>query len=251
MKINHLQKIFANHIYKKTNQDIFTIFAHSKDEIKSRLEIYRNNVFGNYINVVESIFIKTKQHLGDELFYQFTNSYLKKYKSLSGNLDEYGQNFPNFLKANKAKHRIDYLFDLATLELYLHQCYFAKDAKEFDIPSFQKLTEEQYCSALFNLHDSCYLLESKFNLNMIWQEQKINKSEIKNSKKYYFLIHRCLQKEVVEDLSHEEYLFLQEIIKKTKLYDIYKKIISKSKKEFDIGQSLNKFIASGIISKHL
>ena len=242
-KISQLQKQFADHIYDDKNCNILSYLPYDDEESLARLNIYRNNVLGNYAGVLESIYSRTKDILGNEIFGKISREFYHKFKSKTGNLDEYGAEFPDFLNSVKSQHNIDFLTDLARLELYYHLCYFADDVIVLTVKTITKLPESKYEGLIFDLHPSCFLLKSDFDIFAIWHKKKPKK----NHKNYLLIMRPFFQEEIV-NLDEEEFLFLDEIKQKRKLYAIYQKIVNKNKKDFDIGACLNKFISLGAIS---
>lgn len=241
-KINQLQKDFFNHLYHTDDHKILSYLAYDKAESLKRLDIYRHNVLGNYHEVLESIYPVTKKILNKQNFSELGQEYCQKFKSKCGNLDEYGAKFPDFLSNYQSKFDKDYLSDLARLELYYHLCYFSANVENFDLEAFQKLSEIQYENLTFELHPSCFFLKSDHDILTIWQQQK-PKINYQNQ----LLIMRPFAKEQVIELAADEFLLLDEIKQKQKLYNIYQKIVNKNKKDFDIGASINKFISLGAI----
>ncbi|MBU6339034.1 MAG: putative DNA-binding domain-containing protein [Rickettsiales bacterium] len=242
-----LQKDFTTHLLSKNDLEILKSLSYSTAESLARLEIYRNNVFGNFDSVLSSVFEVVKKILGEKDFNKFVSEYIKKFPSTSGNLDLYGDNFLKFIKGKLKTHKLAYLEDLAKLELLYHKAYFAKDVKKkFDVEKFQKLTSENYNNLTLELHPSCFLFSSKFPIFTIWKSAK--KKIAISGKEEYVLIDRVFDSCLITKLSKEEFLFLSLIESKKKLYAIYKKLCSTFKKEVDIGKLLNKFIASGVIS---
>ncbi len=240
----NLQQDFVAHLYDdKKLKIIKSLLPYSKPEALGRLNIYRNNVFGNFSTVLSSIFTVTKKILGDKKFFSFAEEYIKSYPSNSGNLDEYGEFFPEFLKKNIKKHKLNYLSDLATLEIAHYKTFFAEKIKdEFPLREFKKISPENFPNLTFTLHPSCVLFSSKFPICSIWHKEKKS-----SSKKAEFIMVANAVKPLVEPLSEIEFLFLIEIGEGKKLYQAYQKICKKIKKEVDIGKILNHFIANRII----
>lgn len=240
----NIQQDFFDHLYDdKKLQIIDSLAGYSKLEALARLNIYRNNVFGNFSSVLSSIFNVTKKIIGDKKFFAFAEEYIKSYYSNSGNLDEYGEFFPQFLNKILSKHKLNYLSDLATLELAHYKTFFAKKIKnEFSIKKFKKISPDNYSNLSFTLHPSCVLFSSKFSIYSIWKKQKKSVSK----KAEFVMVANSLQPLVMQ-LSEIEFLFLIEIGEGKKLYQIYQKICKKTKKEFDIGKILNHFIENSII----
>lgn len=244
-----LQRDFTSHLLDKKDLIIINLLPYSTQEALARLNIYRNNVTGNFESVLSSIFEVVKKIVGEKYFKKLVTEYIKTYPSTSGNLDYYGDSFPKLVKKKLKEHKLLYLEDVAKLELLYHQSYFAKDVKKnFDVEKFKKISPEKYMNLSFEIHPSCFLLSSKFPVFSIW------KSNNENSKKKikildnveYIMIDRVYNSSVITKLSEEEFLFLSLIKVKNKLYETYQKVCRKTKKEIDIGSFLNRFISNGV-----
>ncbi len=247
--ILNLQRDFSDHLYRKLNKKILRELPYSKVEALARLNIYRNNVFGNFNAVLSSIFEAVKKLVGEKYFEQLCNEYNKKHFSKSGNLDDYGDAFPQFLAKVKSKHKLTFLSDLARLELLHHKAYYSADAEKFDLKKFKKITAEKFSNLEFELHPSCFLMASEFPIFSIWKDNIAGngKKKISLKKPELLLIERGLSKVQIHNLSPEEFIFLASSTKK-KLFTIYKEILQQTKRECDIGAILNKFISLGIIA---
>ena len=232
------QRDFFSHLHDEKNLEITKLTSYSKVEALSRMNIYRNNVFGNFNSVLSAIYRVIEKILGEEEFAKLAKKYRGKYNSSSGNLDEYGQFFLQlFAKTN-------YLHDLAKLELAHYHNYFAADVKkEFNLEKFKKISPEKFSQLSFKLHPTCILLASKFSIHTIWLKEK----KPRNLDKPEFVAVGKFGGGSVKNLSEAEFLFLSLIAKEKKLYEIYKKIVKKTGKEFDIGAMLNRFISEKVI----
>jgi hypothetical protein len=237
--LSKLQENFVVHLYHKPHKKILAELPYKPAEALGRLNIYRNNVFGNFESVLSSNFFVTKKILGEKKFDNLVEKFCQKDFSKSGNLDEYGQNFPLFLKNQKPL----WIKDLAQLELLRHQSYFlAATEKKFDIENFKKLTAEKFSNLTFALSSECILFFSKFAVCSIWQK----KQKIKMPLKPEFAL---VSNYNIVKLSEEEFLFLSLIKDGKKLFSVYQTIVKKTKKEIDIGKLLNRFISNGVITK--
>ncbi|MES2961934.1 MAG: DNA-binding domain-containing protein [Pseudomonadota bacterium] len=239
MNLQNLQKNFANHIFTKADKKILSQVSYSTHEALERLNIYRNNVLGNFESVLNSIFPVTKKILGAEKFEELSQKYYRKFPSKSGDLNEYGKEFPKLLKNQEPL----YSKDLAQLELLYHQAFFAKKTKEFDLKSFKKIAPENLANLIFIIDPAANLFTSKFAIFSIWKSEK----KIKNFAKAESML-ICADK--ILKLNEEELVFLTEIKKQKKLYQIYKKLCKtkETAKEIDIGKLINHFITNGVIT---
>jgi len=236
MNLRDLQKNFANHIFNKADKKILSQVFHSDYETLERINIYRNNILGNFEAVLNSTFLVTKKILGGKKFEELSQKYYRRFPSKSGDLNEYGKDFPQILKS----HKPSYLKDLAQLELLYHQAFFVKKTKEFDLKSFKKILPEDLANLIFILDPAASLFVSKFAIFSIWKSEK----KIKNyAKSQSMLI--CADK--ILKLNEEEFLFLTEIKKRKKLYEIYRTLCKKNKK-INIGKLISQFITNGVIT---
>ncbi len=245
-----LQREFTKHLIDNDKKDIFKFLPYSKKEAISRLNIYRNNVNGNFESVLSSTFEAVKNVAGEKYFKFLITEYIKNYHSKSGNLDLYGEEFPILIKNNLKKHKLSYLEDLAKLEFLYHKSYFSKDPKNaFDLEKFKNLEPEKFYNLTFTLHPSCYLFSSKFSIHSVWKNNTKNKQKklYPTKEKEFLLIDRSLNTPKITKLSEVQYSFLSLIAKKKKLYETYETIYQKTNQDFDIGSFLNLFISSAIL----
>ena len=147
-----LQRDFTSHLLDKKDLTIINSLPYSTQEALARLNIYRNNVTGNFESVLSSIFEVVKKIVGEKYFEKLVTEYIKTYPSTSGNLDYYGDSFPKLVKKKLKEHKLLYLEDVAKLELLYHQSYFAKDVKKnFDVEKFKKISPEKYMNLSFEI----------------------------------------------------------------------------------------------------
>lgn len=239
-----IQRDFLNHLYDDKKLAITSsILPYSKPEALARLNIYRNNVFGNFSSVLSSVFLVTKKILGDKKFDIFCEEYMQSNFSKSGNLDEYGEFFAEFLNKIIKKHKLSYLSDLATIEFFHYKTFFDKKIKnDFPLIKFKKTSPENFSNLTFTLNPSMALFSSKFPIYKIWSKEKKS-----SSKKGEFILVANNGKPSVINLSEVEFLFLIEVGEGKKLYQIYQKLCKKTKREIDVGKILNHFIENRIL----
>lgn len=233
-----LQRDFAHHIFAKSNHKILHNTLHSNAEALGRLNIYRNNVLGNFESILSAVFVVTKKILGATEFDFIAAKYCRKFPSTSGDLNEFGAKFPHFLKS----HQVKYLKDLAQLELLYHRSYFnSKKPQKFDLKNFSKISEENFSNLIFTLDSACVLFSSPFAIFSLWQKEH----KIKNFTKAEFTLIRSNH---IYFLTAEEFLFLTLIKKQKPLYKIYQELCKKTGKEIDIGKLINRFINNFVIT---
>jgi hypothetical protein len=246
-KIAILQENFKKHLYQKSQEEILQELPYESAEALARLNIYRRNVFGNFNSVLQSIYEVVAKVLGEKYFAQICKIYLEKNFSKSGNLDDFGLNFPKFLQENLSLHKLTYLPDLARLDLAFHQAHFAKISEIFPLQKFQKLSEENYFNLQFKLHPSIQILKSNYAIFSIWKNANENlQKKVKAERPEFVMVERVFEIVNIYKISELEFLFLQNISKNC-LFETYQKIVKITGEEFDIGALLNKFVGNGVI----
>jgi hypothetical protein len=235
----NIQRNFASHLQKESDKKIVPKISGSRLEAEARLNIYRNNVYGGFEAVLIGKFSQTIKILGAKKFAKLLKKFCQEFPSKSGDLDDFGVDFPKFI----SRIRPAFLKDLAQLELLHHQAYFAKKVlKKFDVKKLQKLPTQKVGELYFYLDPSCFLFSSKYAVCSIWQN-------LENTKNPENPESALIQSEDILKISEEELLFLSLIKKQKKLYEIYQ-IMSKKNKNVDIGDLLKRFIANGTISDY-
>jgi hypothetical protein len=251
MRLEELQKQFANQIYNPKNNKIFSEIKTSKIAIADRLEVYRNNVFGGFDSVLEIMYPATKQLVGADYFQNLCSKYHQQYPSTSGNLDEYGKYFSKLIGDLKNQHNLAYLRDLAALEWRYHLAYFIKDVEAFDLEKFQKLKQKDLFKVKFKLHPSCHLISSRYPIYSIWEfsNKKNNKKlNLENLNHQFILIERANWQVNIHNLSEPEFLFLKQLKNQKNIYQVYQDLGQKHQ-NIDIGSLINKYISNGVLSR--
>jgi hypothetical protein len=250
MRLKELQKQFATQIYDPQNTEIERQINSSAIAKDIRVEIYRNNVFGNFSSVLGMVYPVIQKLVGDDFFEDLCVKYRNKYPSPSGNLDDYGQQFPKMIGTLKNQHKLAYLKDIANLEWKFHRAYFSRNVADFPIQKFQKLKEEELSEIKFKLHPSCVLIASQFPIFSIWESvESQRKLDLNQLLKESVLVERSRFDTNIQNLTEHEFLFLKNIKKGLNLYQIYEEI-SPNFADFDIGSLMNKFISNGVIASY-
>lgn len=136
---------------------------------KDRIAIYRNNVFSNYREALKAVYPVVERLVGEQFFRQTADYYISAYPSLSGDLNEYGANFSNFLAAFEPVAQLTYLPDVAQLEWLMELVFHAADHVPMDLAKLATVPENKHGELRFILHPASQLFQSKFPVARIWQ----------------------------------------------------------------------------------
>lgn len=141
----------------------------------ARVEIYRNNVLGNYRKALAATFPVLKRLVGAAFFDAAVDEYVRAHPSTRGDVNRYGGDLPSFLASYSPARALGYLPDVARLEWAVDQAGIAADAPAFDLAALAAIPPDAYADLRLVLHPSVQLFESPYPVLRIWQA---NQAEI-------------------------------------------------------------------------
>ncbi len=134
-----------------------------------RIQIYRNMVFNTFTDVLKTSYPSVLRLIGSDCFDGLAARYIAQVPSVSGNLQDYGRAFPEFLATTAETAMLPYLPDVARLEWLRQEVYLAPDAKPAAMEWLVLLTEDELAKSMIELHPSIRLLNSQFPVVDIWR----------------------------------------------------------------------------------
>lgn len=230
-----LQNQFINAVYDEEDNLALQSIKDGKASKSALLAIYRNNLYANLSNAISITYPRVYNLMGQGRFEKLSQEFIENNRSHSGNLDNYGEGFSEFLKEKDGV----FLSDVARLEWFEHQSYLAKDSKVLDVELLQKLPPEKLFDIKFKIHPACFTHSSCYNL--LAKRKQINPLK----KKVNFVIYRNGFDIEAEKISTDEFNFLIGVKGELSLYQIYEKY------EIDVQACLQKYLANGILSEFL
>jgi hypothetical protein len=157
-----LQQFFYNNIF---NQDTDLGFI-SSNFPKERFEIYRQTIFENMINALKITYPGVWKLLGRTCANSVAYAYSKTAQNLpkTGCLDDFGEDFSQFLSTLEQLSELAYLRDYAHYEWLKHLAYIAPDSKPVDPSDLMSIPEGEIDHVRFHFCPSVYLFHSKYPL---------------------------------------------------------------------------------------
>ncbi len=231
-KLTKIQNQFVEAIYNEKDAAILREIKTDGIPKEQLLEIYRDGVYATLLNVLKLTYPKVYGFLSEKKFKDLACEFTSKNRSKSGNLDEYGEEFGDFLLAKNE----DFLAELAKMEWQIQASYLAGDGGVFDLPALQKLAPEELCEVRFELHPAVFIETSHYNL---LSKRKLTK---KNKNPVYFVIYRHENEVEVEKIPKSEFNFLTGAKKGLTFYEICDKY------EVDIQFCLQKYISNNVLT---
>ncbi len=151
-----------------------------KLDANRRLEVYRYNVMHNLRGALADIFPVVNRIVGDAFFRHAADQFILATPSLSGDLNQFGREWPAFLAGYAHAADLPYLADVARLEWAWHECFHAADAAPFDLARLAAVDAGAHGGLVFRLHPAVRLLASAFPLLRIWQ---VNQDDFKGDQR--------------------------------------------------------------------
>ena len=143
--------------------------AHGTNPPERRFAVYRNNVVASLIAALAARFPVVQRLVGEDFFRAMARAYVVEEPPRSPVLLEYGDTFPGFIENFAPSAAIEYLADVARLELARGRAYHAADAMPIDAGVLASLAPEELGELRLALHPSVSLLQSPYPIVSIWE----------------------------------------------------------------------------------
>lgn len=134
----------------------------------ARVQIYRNLVFNNHAAALRTAYPVVAKLVGEDFFDAAAARYLHDHGSDSGNLQDYGAGFPEFLVRMPEAANLAYLPEVARLEWARQESYLAADAAPLDPKALTTMSKDIQAELKLRLHPSLRLVTSAHPIWDIW-----------------------------------------------------------------------------------
>ena len=145
-----------------------TLFA-AEDPADPRLAVYRHGALANLSSSLAATYSVVARLVGDAFFAAAARRHALAAPSASGNLDDYGGDFPAFLAGYPHAQGLPYLADVARLEWALHEARRAPEARPLDLARLATMTPEGAGAVRVALHPSVHFVTSAYPVLAIWE----------------------------------------------------------------------------------
>jgi hypothetical protein len=133
--------------------------------------LHRSSFKHNLRNALASTYAHVLTLVGERYFTQLAFLYIRHYPSRSGDLNEYGADFPFFLEAYlphfPSGDTLHYLADVARFDWAIHRATLEKSSREGALQGLSELTEHAIGSVTMCLNPAVSIIESTYPLREI------------------------------------------------------------------------------------
>jgi len=134
-----------------------------------RLAAYRRSIMGNLIGALQSCYPVVAAIVGRPFFREAASAYIRTHPSCSGDLNEYGVDFADFLGAYAYAAELPYLPDVARMEWLVQTVFYAADPAPMDLSALAAAPAARHGEFVFAISGACARLDSPWPLADIWR----------------------------------------------------------------------------------
>lgn len=230
--------------------DAAQLIGGDADRARRRIGIYRGNMIANTTKALAAAYPIIGKLVGGEFFDGLARAYCREHPSASGDLNECGAQFAEFLAAFPHAQSLPYLPDVARLEWLAHRAHYAADHAPLDTGRLGATAEDAYPALALKLHPAVGTLESAYPIYRIWEvHQDDYGGEIAvdlDSGAQRVIVYRPGFRVTVASLSRGELAFLNAIQHGARLGAALENALA-ADSEFNLGASLQRWIAANIV----
>lgn len=163
-----LQRTFAAAVTDGTGGELTPWIEGRGLAPEARLKVYRNMVGIGHTEALRTAYPAVCRLVGNDFFEGAAVRYLRDVPSPSGNLQDYGAAFPEFLARLPEAAGVAYLPDVARLEWARQQAWLAADAEPLDHAALEGIEGTAQSRSSLDLHPGVRLIQSSYPVFDIW-----------------------------------------------------------------------------------
>lgn len=168
-ELRDLQSEFADALFDATRAPPRDVTSHTSPMPVRRFNVYRNNVFAGFADILQAYFPVVTRLVGVEFFRFMAREFILNDPPRSPVLSRLGIRFPDFIRSFEPVHELPYLCDVATLELMQQRAYHAADRTSLTAADLATIARECAGDVVLELHPSADLLVSPYPVVSIWR----------------------------------------------------------------------------------
>lgn len=215
---------------------------------RRRIAVYRHSIFGKLVDALLATYPVLARIVGLPFFRAAAQAYVRQYPSESGDLNEYGEQFAEFIATWPHGRELAYLPDVARVEWQVQQVYYAAEATA-DLSVLAACPPQEYGTLRFTLAPAFVRMDSALPLADIW---RVNAADYCGDMAVDFsvgarlLLRRANGQVLVETVGADEAAFIDALAAAASLETATTAALA-ADADFDLGAGLARFIGNGIL----
>ena len=135
---------------------------------QKRFSVYRNNVAVSLTEALAATFPTVQKLVGGDFFNAMAGVFLRQHQPTSPILMLYGAEMPDFLSNFAPVAHLEYLPDIARIELAMTRSYHAADLDAITAETLQKIPPDALLTSQFHFAPTVHLIRSKWPVAAIY-----------------------------------------------------------------------------------
>jgi len=141
------------------------------------LEIYRNNMRMGLKKTLRETYPVVERLVGETFFSAMAGRYIKQSPSKKASLNEYGEDFPDFIANFPPAATLPYLAEVASLEWIIQAVLLGENHKPFNW-QLSEIPDVQQEKLIFHPVKNVQFIYSKYPIDRIWEVNQPEWSEV-------------------------------------------------------------------------
>jgi len=142
---------------------------------------YRDSVVSGITEALAISYPVVKKLVGEQFFNHLCYLYLVQHPSTSPDLNDYGEQFSNFIDTLSNTQSVPYLSDVAKLEWAWQKIINGSNSQTNNLQQLSNLTERQSENIHFQLAAHSTLIHSPYPIHEIWQMNQLDTQQTDSS----------------------------------------------------------------------
>jgi len=144
-------------------------FEETPPVARRRLAAYRRSILGNLIGALLATYPVVAAIVGMPFFREAAGRYVRAHPSISGDLNEYGADFADFLGTYPHAADLPYLPDVGRIEWLVQTVFYAADPAPINLSALATTAPERHGELAFAFSGACARFDSRWPLADIWR----------------------------------------------------------------------------------
>ena len=170
MKLSETQNLFKKMTLIPGSDEGLSLKPPRNLSMRNAFEIYHQKYIGRLTEALHDTFETVNWSLGNELFRKICKNFIETEPSVSYNLADYGETFPEFLKVSSHAKGIPFLYDLARFEWMFKNLYHRPSPDPLPVEQIQDFMRASDYSLKFV--DAMEVFDSPYAVSEIWARRK-------------------------------------------------------------------------------
>ncbi|WP_415061785.1 putative DNA-binding domain-containing protein [Bdellovibrio sp.] len=172
MKLNEAQSLFKKNLLsaQADPKAVESLKPIGKLSLEQAFEVYHRGYFARLTEALSKTFRAVRWVLGEELFRHVARRYIEAQPSISYDLSDYGETFPEFLKSSQSTRGIVFLYDLARFEWTFKNMYHAASSEPLPVERIRELLHSEDFKIQFI--EAFEIFESPYAIFDLWSHRK-------------------------------------------------------------------------------